>query len=110
MGGVGKTALVSTVATQMRKSFDCIFWRSLQNVPPLELIVKQCLRFLADQQPADLPEDLSEQLTLLIQYVRSRRCLLVLDNVESILHPGRPARPYPAAHETYCYLIKLPRS
>jgi len=107
MGGMGKTALVATVTTRMKESFDCIFWRSLQNAPPVELIVKQCLRFLSQQLPADLPADVDEQLPLLIQYLRSHRCLVVLDNAESILLAGQRTSRYREGYETYGKLIKL---
>ncbi|HYL42352.1 MAG TPA: helix-turn-helix domain-containing protein, partial [Ktedonobacteraceae bacterium] len=101
MGGMGKTALVATVATRVKENFDCIFWRSLQNAPPVELIVKQCLRFLTHPPPADLPADVDEQLSLLIQSLRSQRCLVVLDNAESILQAGRHAGRYREGYETY---------
>ncbi|HKV57001.1 MAG TPA: NB-ARC domain-containing protein, partial [Ktedonobacteraceae bacterium] len=107
MGGMGKTSLVATVANRVKESFDYIFWRSLQNAPPIELIVKQCLRFLSHQLPADLPEDIDELLPLLIPYLRSQRCLVVLDNAESLLQAGRRASRYREGYEGYGKLIKL---
>src|SRR5205823_868397 len=38
MGGVGKTVVAAKVAVQVRQSFEYVFWRSLQNAPPLELL------------------------------------------------------------------------
>jgi WD40 repeat protein/transcriptional regulator with XRE-family HTH domain len=107
MGGMGKTALVATAATHVKKSFECIFWRSLQNAPPVEVIVKQCLRFLSQQLPADLPEDVDDLLPLLIPSLRSHRCLLVLDNAESIMQAGQHAGRYREGYAAYGKLIKL---
>jgi transcriptional regulator with XRE-family HTH domain len=107
MGGVGKTALVATVATRLKESFDYIFWRSFQNAPPVELIVKQCLRFLVQPLPADLPENVDEQLSLLIQHLRNHRCLVIFDNVESIMQAGRRAGRYREGYEAFGKLIRL---
>jgi hypothetical protein len=43
------------------------------------------LQFFAGQQVAKLPATLDAQLALLFAHLRDHRCLLVLDNVESIL-------------------------
>lgn len=107
MGGMGKTTLVETAATHVKENFHCIFWRSLQNAPPVELIVKQCLHFLSQQLPADLPEHVDELLPLLLPYLRSRRCLIVLDNAESIMQAGERASRYREGYAAYGKLIKL---
>ncbi len=106
MGGIGKTTLVATVAARMKQDFAYIFWRSLQNAPSLELILKQCIRCVSDQQPADLPENVDDQIALLIRQLQSHRCLIVLDNVESIMQAGRPASEYREGYEPYGKLIK----
>src|SRR6266851_476832 len=79
-GGVGKTVVAAKVAMQMKVAFEYIFWRSLQNAPPLELFLRQCISFVSDQQHLDLPEEIDDQISLLIQYMRDHHCLLVLDN------------------------------
>ncbi|NIV27927.1 MAG: hypothetical protein GWN58_00010, partial [Anaerolineae bacterium] len=48
---------------------------------------------------------LDEQLSLLFTYLRQHRCLLVLDNVESILQSER-AGYYKPGYETYGQLIR----
>src|SRR6266699_3602261 len=66
MGGVGKTAVAAKVAMQMKESFEYIFWRSLQNAPPLELVLKQCISFVSEQHHLDLPGEIDAQISLLI--------------------------------------------
>jgi hypothetical protein len=34
------------------------------------------------------PESITDKIALLVQLLRERRCLLILDNFESILQPG----------------------
>ena len=107
MGGVGKTALVATAATHVKEQFECIFWRSLHTAPSATLLLKQCLDLLSRQSPADLPADVDELLYLLLPYLRSQRCLLVLDNLESIMQPGQRAGCYREGYAAYGKLMKL---
>jgi WD40 repeat protein/transcriptional regulator with XRE-family HTH domain len=106
IGGIGKTALATTVAAQVKASFASLFWRSLHNAPPLELILKQCLHCVSDQPLAELPKDIDEQIAMLIGYLRNHRCLLVLDNVDSILQAGRRSGRYRQGYEDYGQLIR----
>ncbi|MBV9228830.1 MAG: helix-turn-helix domain-containing protein, partial [Chloroflexi bacterium] len=106
MGGVGKSTLTSVLVEQIQETFEYVFWRSLQNIPPLKHILKQCIQFLSDQHHVELPELIDEQIALLIHHLRSRRCLLVLDNVESILQVGESAGQYQADYEDYGMLLQ----
>ena len=105
MGGIGKTALATQTARAMAEEFDFVFWRSLLNAPPLTTILRECLRFLARQQLPSLPENRREQINLLFDYLRTYRCLLVLDNLESILDAGVSIQFRPG-YEDYGDLIK----
>lgn len=107
MGGSGKTALVATAATHLKGQFECIFWRSLHAAPSPGLLLKQCLGLLSRQSPADLPEAVDDLLHLLLPCLRSRRCLVVLDNLESIMLAGRCAGSYREGYAAYGKLIKL---
>lgn len=84
MGGIGKTSLAVTLADQIGEQFDYLIWRSLYNAPPIEDILTDLIRFLSAQQPTNLSEDLDTQSQLMV-YLRSQRCLIVLDNAASIL-------------------------
>ena len=106
MGGVGKTAVAARVAMQMKVAFEYVFWRSLQNAPPLELFLRQCISFVSDQQHLDLPGEIDDQISLLIQYMRDHHCLLVLDNFESVLQPGRHAGHYREEYAAYGRLLQ----
>ncbi len=76
MGGVGKTALAVKVGQQIQGNFEAVIWRSLRNAPPLENLLRELVPFLSEQQ------DNQAELKQLLYWLRSKRCLLILDNVE----------------------------
>jgi WD40 repeat protein/transcriptional regulator with XRE-family HTH domain len=106
MGGIGKTTFATYVAQQVKSHFTHIFWRSLSNAPPLEHILKQCIHFVSNQEHPDLPQELDEQMSLLMRYLQEHRCLLILDNIESILQAGERAGQYAKGYEGYGSLIR----
>jgi WD40 repeat protein/transcriptional regulator with XRE-family HTH domain len=106
MGGVGKTAVAAKVAMQMQEAFEYVFWRSLQNAPPLGLFLRRCISFVSDQQHLELPGEIDDQISLLIQYMRNHKCLLVLDNFESVLKPGQRAGHYRDEYAAYGRLLQ----
>ncbi len=106
IGGMGKTALVAKLVTATNVEFDYVFWRSLQSAPPLKHILERCIPFFSDQQKVDLPPSEDEQLTVLISYLRQHRCLLVLDNFESVLQPGERTGKYREGYEGYGKLLQ----
>jgi len=107
MGGMGKTTLSKELTQQVSGSFDFIFWRSLQNAPPTDYILEVCVAFFSQQQTVLLPQHLDEQILVLVGYLRKQRCLLVLDNFESVLQGGDRAGAYRAGYEGYGRLLEL---
>lgn len=104
MGGIGKTALITRLAKQVRDEFEYIIWRSLRNAPPLTEILNECIRFFSQQQ-LDLPDRVDKQISLLVDYLREHRCLLILDNAEAILD-DKQAGYYREGYEAYGSLIQ----
>ena len=106
MGGIGKTSLAATLVDQVHEHYDYVFWRSLINAPPLKRILQECIQFVSGQQQTVLPEEADSQISLLIDFLRARRCLLVLDNVESILQGGSQTGRYREGYEGYGKLLQ----
>lgn len=104
MGGIGKTAIALKLTQQIQADFDYIIWRSLRNAPPLQQIVTDTIKFLSNQQETDLPED--TQLPRLIHYLKSSRCLLIFDNVDTIFRSGDCAGNYRSGYEQYGELFR----
>ena len=106
IGGIGKTTLAAYMARQVQRKFEYVFWRSLHNAPPLSSILQQLIQFVSDQQVITLPERIDEQVGALLPFLRQHRCLLVFDNVESILQPGSRPGHYREGYEDYGELIR----
>lgn len=85
MGGVGKSALVTTVMQQVAGQFDAVIWRSLRDSPTCTTVVDGCLHVLAPDAPPDVTASFERRLQLLMDQLRVQRVLLVLDNGETLL-------------------------
>jgi WD40 repeat protein/serine/threonine protein kinase len=107
MGGIGKTTLCVKLAQQIQSSFESLIWRSLRNAPPIQETLANLIEFLSDEQEteANLPETVEGRISRLIEYLRASRCLLILDNVESILQGGNRAGLYREGYEGYGDLL-----
>jgi WD40 repeat protein/DNA-binding SARP family transcriptional activator len=105
MGGLGKTALAARLVRRCAERFEYVIWRSLLNAPGLSELLGSWLRVLSDQQLARLPDGLDAQLGLLFDYLRRSRCLLILDNAESIMQGGERAGYCRAGYEEYGQLL-----
>ena len=106
MGGIGKTALAVSIAEQVQGEFKYLIWRSLRNAPPVKEFLTELILFLSHQQEVNLPETIESQISRLMEYLRSSRCLLVLDNGESILRSGEYAGRYCAGYEGYGQILR----
>ncbi|MEB3358593.1 MAG: NB-ARC domain-containing protein, partial [Synechococcales bacterium] len=105
MGGMGKTTLAARVAKQLQSHFVCVVWRSLLHAPPLGDLLGNLLQALAPDQEA--PLRLEERLSQLSHYLHQTPCLVVLDNVESVLRSGELAGKYRCGYENYADLLQM---
>ncbi|MBD2514590.1 hypothetical protein H6G93_06125 [Nostoc sp. FACHB-973] len=108
IGGIGKTALSVKFAQQIQENFEYVIWRSLREAPPVKIILGNLIQFLSDEQEteANLPESFSERVSRLLDYLQNNRCLLILDNAESILRSGSRAGIYREGYEEYGELLR----
>lgn len=106
MGGIGKTALAARLAGQVKDEFDYLIWRSLRNAPSLQDILADLLKFLPNERKADLPDNENTRILRLIDALRQHRCLVILDNVESVLRSGERAGEYREEYDLYGYFFK----
>ncbi|MEG3987158.1 NB-ARC domain-containing protein [Microcoleus sp. S28C3] len=105
VGGIGKTTLSVKLTSQIEESFDRVIWRSLRNAPPLDYLLVDLIQFLSPTPIAKLPETLDGQILNLLDCLQ-QRCLLVLDNCETILLEGTQAGEYRSGYESYGSLLK----
>lgn len=104
MGGMGKTALSVQLAQQIQAQFEWVIWRSLCNAPLLEDLLADLLSLLSETPTRS--QTVSAQISSLLQQLQQHRCLLVLDNVESILGSGGAMGQYLAGYESYGDLLQ----
>jgi hypothetical protein len=106
MGGMGKTALTVKFAQQIQTQFKYLIWRSLRNALPFKDLIAEIVLFLSQRQEVNLPETVDAQISRLMEYLRSTRCLLILDNFESILQSGKKAGRYRKGYEGYGQFLR----
>ncbi|HEX6557122.1 MAG TPA: NB-ARC domain-containing protein [Ktedonobacteraceae bacterium] len=106
MGGIGKSALVSLLGQHLAPRFEAVLWRSVRDAPPCEELVADCLTFFSDTPPAGFPLLLEQRINQLIGRLHERRCLLVLDNLETLLEVEDPEGNYRAGYQSYGRLIE----
>jgi NB-ARC domain len=108
IGGIGKSTLAVKLAQQVQAEFDVVMWRSLQNAPLVENQLASILQFLlwSQRKEAVIPDSFDGKLSLIIEFLSSNRCLLILDNVETILSSGGQTGLWRQGYEQYGQLIK----
>ena len=108
MGGIGKSTLAVKLALQVQTEFEIVVWRSLRHAPPLEELLESILSFLLRTQGEDpvIPRTLDGRLSKLMECLRSSRCLLILDNVETILSSGERAGQCRDGYQGYSQLLQ----
>ncbi|MFB2921047.1 helix-turn-helix transcriptional regulator [Aerosakkonema funiforme] len=106
MIGIGKTALSVKLAQQLKDNFDCVIWRSLRHTAPARDFIADLLQFLSHQRKPFLPESLDERISLLLEHFKTSRCLVILDNLETILRRGDFAGHYEEKYKGYGELLR----
>lgn len=106
MAGMGKTALSVKFAKQLEPKFDFVVWRSLRNAPSIEEFLEDLLAFFCDPLNRDRILEIEEQISLVLDYFRRFRCLLILDDIEMILQPGDRYGRYRSGYEQYGELLR----
>ncbi len=106
MGGMGKSALAVTLMHQVADQFDAVLWRSLRDAPPCEPLLDELLRVLTGEPLPMALDSLERRLTLLFDYLRARRVLLVLDNLESIMEEAEGSGRMLPGYEGYGRLLR----
>jgi len=102
-GGIGKTTLVVKLLEQIQPQFDHLIWQSLRHAPPMAAILADWLIHLSDREPRGSVHD---QMSCLTNYLHQHRCLIVLDNLDTLLREGDFAGHYRQGYEDYGDLLR----
>ncbi|MEG4964000.1 MULTISPECIES: NB-ARC domain-containing protein [unclassified Microcoleus] len=109
LSGIGKTALTLQLIPRIQHEFDSIIWRSLRNSPPLASLQTDLIQFCRGDAPvpAPYPEEMATTGGLpLLEYLRSHRCLIILDDIQTIFSSGQLAGNYQPGYENYGAFFK----
>jgi NB-ARC domain len=94
LSGIGKTALTLKLISEINTQFDYIIYRSLEHLPKLIDLKDELKQFFSQSHATPLPE--------IIDYFRSSRCLVILDDVQNIFKTGNLAGQCLTDYKDYC--------
>jgi WD40 repeat protein len=105
-GGIGKSTCARSIATHVTEMFKGrVIWRSLREArPPLDVIV-ELIQYCSKSQDDSLPISVESAVNTLLSYLSELPCLIILDNVESILKHTEHSQ-YQQEFEGYGVLFK----
>ncbi|MEM9807812.1 MAG: NB-ARC domain-containing protein [Cyanobacteria bacterium P01_D01_bin.56] len=103
--GMGKTSLAITLAKAVQNQFDGVIWQSLRHQPALENVLGNWLGKLPNDVVAP-SDEWYDRLSALMTYLQTHRCLVVIDNLESILSSGSLVSQYDPSHSNYREMLK----
>lgn len=106
LGGIGKTFLARRAAADAAAGFAATKWILLQDGPPLDEVLAECLHFFSGYRAGDLPASTAGRIDRLLAHFRQARYLLIFDKLEAIMRPGKPAGHFRAGYEAYGDLLQ----
>jgi transcriptional regulator with XRE-family HTH domain len=106
MGGIGKSMLASYLGQRLAPHFEAVLWRSVRDAPSCEELVADCITFFSETPPAAFPSSLEQRINQLLSRLQAQRCLLVLDNLESLLASKDSTGGYLPGYEGYGLLLQ----
>lgn len=105
--GIGKTALAGYLLQKIKTHFDVVIWRNLDLSPPLENTLNNLILSISSQAEPKLPSSLGEKLSMLLENLQQKRCLIVLDGIENLLSEKQFAGTYREDCKNYQKLFKM---
>ncbi|NEO85739.1 MAG: helix-turn-helix domain-containing protein [Spirulina sp. SIO3F2] len=102
---IGKTCLVSQVARAAANQFEFVLWRSVKNRPePTQLFEELSTLIKENEFPTEYPA--ASLMRWPLDYLKQHRCLIILNQMESIMQPGEAIGKFRAGYEAYGELLK----
>ncbi len=107
MGGIGKTYLAIKAGKQLEKEFDFLIFRSIKRTPSLSKLIASIEDIINPGYVSTAKLSPEESITKLINSLKERRCLIILDDLESIFDPNNNvAGRYLPEFEHYAELVQ----
>lgn len=92
LSGIGKTAIARQLVEEIKPNFDRILWRSHRKSPNFNTLKTDLIQFFSPTIPSP---------NSILDYLRSHRCLIILDDFQETLTPRKFVGKYRPEYETY---------
>ena len=106
MGGMGKTTLACKLTELLQPHFEFVMVRTMRNAPKLSSILSQFFNFVGVDVERSASNNIDVSLRQLMTILRQHRCLLVFDNVETLLQEHVRAGKFSPRYEDYGQLFQ----
>ncbi|MEY3866320.1 MAG: hypothetical protein RLZZ338_211 [Cyanobacteriota bacterium] len=108
--GIGKTSLAIRLIDRIETHFDRIIYRSLRFSPTLETTLTNLLQIFS--QSSEIPQEVRDNHggiapTEILNHLRQNRCLIILDDVQTLFSSNQLAGQYKSDYEDYHIFFKL---
>lgn len=105
MGGIGKTTLTLKLTETLQSEFDFVMVRSMRNAPKLIDILGQFFDFVGFE-PETPPSEIKDVIQQFIAILQNSRCLIIFDNLETLLQGNTRVGHFDDGYEEYGDLIQ----
>jgi hypothetical protein len=101
--GMGKTTTTIKLIEEIKDHFEVVIWRSLAHPTPPSLLqlLNDILAIFPAQSPLHSAPSIEAPISVLLDHFRHHRCLLILDNAESLMQLHELAGHYDSGYEDY---------
>jgi len=102
--GIGKTTLSLKLVDKIKNSFNYVIRRSLYFCPKLDELLSEILPSINPQ--LKLSQSLDKKLNLFLELIKSHRCLIIFDDLQSLFDSKKLAGNYQKNYQDYQLLFK----
>jgi WD40 repeat protein/transcriptional regulator with XRE-family HTH domain len=106
MGGIGKTSLATKLAERLESNFEYVIWITLYNSPSISDLITSISSFLPPPLITNPTRPLEQQIQKLMTFFKKHHCLLVFDNLESVMRGGENIGRFRQGFEGYSTFLK----
>ncbi|MCT7960960.1 NB-ARC domain-containing protein [Laspinema sp. D1] len=97
LSGMGKTSLARQLVEEIKPNFERILWRPYRKYPNLNILKTDLIQFFSITPPSH---------NSILDYLRSHRCLIILDDFQELFKIGELAGNYRTDCQDYSKFIK----
>jgi NB-ARC domain len=104
LSGIGKTSLSLQLIENIKDKFDFVLWRNLQYFPHPDDLLQELIDIFTSIENKE--QCAKMQLRKLIKYLQKYRCLIILDDLQSLFVCGQLSGQYDFESQGYQTLFK----